>query len=217
MPGEVAGDPSGTLEKTGSVGIFRRPGNIQGIEHGGNSSTRQSSGDREGTAKEVFRGRQEDHRGHRRDRGAGGRRVPCHPERRGIRVQGPRLDEECRFREGERAEEAGRGSRGGRHRRRGEPEKGVPRRPWGVLRHVLLGALFSGEGTGGGEKHGRRGETRGCAPRHLVDSRGYPGVGSPRRPPHADPHGENTRSRTSTPRARPTGSSPSAGFRRRSC
>ena len=49
-------------------------------------------------------------------------------------------------------------------------KRAIPRRPRGVLRHLLLGALFSREGTGGGEKHGRRGETRRRAARHLVDA-----------------------------------------------
>src|SRR5512143_3676825 len=177
-------------EKTGGSGILRRPETIEWVVVRRKFVNEATAGSTKIGQKEDRRGRKKNHRSRRRHRGAGGGLVPRHPEGRRRRLRGPRPDQECGFRQGGGAQEAGRGGRGGRHRRCGEPEESVSRRPWGVLRDLLLGALFPREGAGGGEEHGRRGEARRRAARHLVDPGGYAEAGPPRRPPHADPHGE---------------------------
>ena len=92
----------------------------------------------------------------------------------------------------------------GRRRRRGEPQEGVCRRLWRVLRHVLLEAFLAGEGDRQRHQHGRGGQGRRRQARHLVDARRHAQVGAAERQSHAHAAGQIQGVRTSTPRARPT-------------
>ena len=126
------------------------------------------------------------------------------------------LTRDVNSRQGERAGDAGRRSRGGRRRRRREPEarlRGGLRR---LLRHLLLGALLAREGDGGGRGTWRdAAKAAGVKHVDLVHPRGHAQVDPAQRQPHADAAWASTRCRTSTPRARPTTSSPTWACRRR--
>src|SRR3990172_1861962 len=83
--------------------------------------------------------------------------------------------------EGKKKKKRGRGGGRGGGRRGEEPGTGVPGPPRGVLRHLLLGALFAREGVCACQRHGPCGKACRRESRHLVDPRKHPQMGSCKR------------------------------------
>ncbi len=133
---------------------------------------------------------QEDHRS-RGSHGRAGRRARPRDSRRSRgSIRRARDYPQARVGEGPGARQPWCGSRGRRRRRSAEPGPGFRRGVRRLLRHQLLGALLGG--TGGHPGHGDgSGKSEGRRPaRHLVDARGHPQVGAPRRCPVADASGQ---------------------------